>query len=317
MHAEMVFQSRFLLIACAIMLALFTTTIMGSPQKRATGGMPHFLHDLAHDQAAQDLDALLANATLSSSTGLLQVVSLLERLLSQNQQMVASMSTLAKGLHLTAGDCSDVVAQGPYASGIYEITPWDDLGFKGAFEAYCDMTDNTGWTVIQRRLDGSVDFFRGWEEYKNGFGDLDGEFWLGLNKMYRLTSKSKITWQLRVELEDFSRNTVYADYDSFSIGDESTKFQLTLGAYSGTAGDSLRYHRNAAFSTKDRDNDVTSTDCAATRRGGWWYRSCEDSNLNGPYIASATSTSQAITWYHWKNRRVALKKSQMKIRPTE
>ena len=129
------FGNRHDFIACAIMFALLATTIKGYPHKRATGGIPHLLHDLAmQDQSAQDLDTqIIANATLSSSNGLPQVVSLLERLLSQNQQIAVAvstfMATLTKGLHLTAGDCSDVALQGPYGSGIYEITPWDDLGF--------------------------------------------------------------------------------------------------------------------------------------------------------------------------------------------
>ncbi|XP_072032412.1 fibrinogen C domain-containing protein 1-A-like [Amphiura filiformis] len=226
-----------------------------------------------------------------------------------------SLAILTKGLRLTAGDCSDVAAQGPYASGIYTITPWDDLGNKGSFKVFCDMkTDDAGWTVFQKRINGSVDFYRDWVEYKNGFGDLDGEFWLGLDKLNRLTS-TQVTWQLKVELEDFEGNTAYALYDDFHIGDELTQFQLSIGTYSGTAGDALRLHEGMKFSTKDKDNDIWSSDCASTRGGAWWYGGCEHSNLNGPYLTSATSTHRAITWYHWKSTRIALKKAQMKIRP--
>ena len=97
---------------------------------------------------------------------------------------------------------------------------------------FCDQaTAGGGWTVFQKRLDGSVEFYRGWNDYKNGFGDLNGEFWLGLDKINRLT-KSKRN-RLRVELEDIEGNTVYADYDMFAVSSERTKYRLSLGTYSG------------------------------------------------------------------------------------
>ena len=84
--------------------------------------------------------------------------------------------------------------------------------------------------MFQKRIDGSVDFFRGWADYKNGFGNLNGEFWLGLDKINRLTkTKSK----LRVDLEDTTGKTAYAEYDMFAVTSERTKYQLSLGTYSG------------------------------------------------------------------------------------
>ena len=93
-------------------------------------------------------------------------------------------------------------------------------------------TSGGGWTVIQRRLDGSVDFHRGWQDYKNGFGHLDGEFWLGLEQIRALTA-SKFN-QLRIDLEDFSGNTRYAIYQNVSIADEANKYRLSIGSYSGS-----------------------------------------------------------------------------------
>ena len=97
---------------------------------------------------------------------------------------------------------------------------------------FCDQTTaGGGWTVFQKRLDGSVNFFVGWTDYKNGFGNLNGEFWLGLDKIHRLTRATKN--RLRVDLEDTTGNSAYADYDMFAVTSESTKYQLSLGTYSG------------------------------------------------------------------------------------
>ena len=111
---------------------------------------------------------------------------------------------------------------------MYTINP-DGLG---AFDVFCDQTTaGGGWTVFQKRMDGSVDFYRVWADYKRGFGNLNGEFWLGLDKIHRLTSSEKC--KLRVDLKDFTSNTVYAEYDSFGVGSEGTKYQLSVGSYSG------------------------------------------------------------------------------------
>ena len=85
--------------------------------------------------------------------------------------------------------------------------------------------------MFQKRLDGSVDFYRDWAEYKRGFGNLSGEFWLGLENMYRLTSIE--SYKLRVDLEDFAGNTYYAEYDLFKVGSEGEKYKLSLGSYAG------------------------------------------------------------------------------------
>ena len=110
---------------------------------------------------------------------------------------------------------------------MYKINP--DNG--AAFDVYCDQTTNGGgWTVFQKRLDGSVDFYRGWDDYKRGFGNLNGEFWLGLDNIHRLAKERS---KLRVDLEDFSGNAAYAEYSSFGVGDEGSKYKLSLGSYSG------------------------------------------------------------------------------------
>ena len=103
------------------------------------------------------------------------------------------------------------------------------------------ITDGGGWTVFQRRLDGSVEFYLDWKSYKNGFGDLKGEFWLGNDNLHRLTAADDTI--LRVDLEDFDGNKAYAEYTTFKVADEADKYRLLIGGYSGTAGDSMAFHK--------------------------------------------------------------------------
>ena len=124
--------------------------------------------------------------------------------------------------------CAEAYKSGEKISGVYTIDP-DGLG---DFEVYCDhKTDGGGWTVFQKRRDGSVDFYRSWDAYKRGFGNLNGEFWLGLDKIHRLTVNGNN--KLRVDLEDHAGNTSFAEYSSFSVASEHSKYQLSLGKYSG------------------------------------------------------------------------------------
>ena len=98
---------------------------------------------------------------------------------------------------------------------------------------------------------------------------------------------------------------------TFSQDQIHTVFNL---CFSGTAGDSLAYHRGQAFSTKDRDNDKNGSNCAVSYKGAWWYNACHHSNLNGLYLNGKTSP-QGMDWYKWKNAHYSVKSSEMKIRP--
>ncbi|KAM7446385.1 Fibrinogen C domain-containing protein 1 [Porites harrisoni] len=207
-------------------------------------------------------------------------------------------------------NCAELYKSGEKLSGVYTIDP----DGSGAFDVFCDQkTAGGGWTVFQKRLDGSVDFYRGWNDYKRGFGNLNGEFWLGLDKIHRLT---KTRSKLRVDLEDTTGNTVYAEYNMFAVTSEKTKYQLSLGSYSGTAGDSFSGHRGSAFSTKDRDNDGWSSNCAATYKGAWWYGSCHSSNLNGFYHhGKHSSYADGVNWLTWKGYHYSAKRAEIKVRP--
>ena len=78
-------------------------------------------------------------------------------------------------------------------------------------------------------------------EYKFGFGNLSGEFWLGNDNLHRIAAACNMT--MRVDLEDFDVNAVYAEYSIFKVADGSDKYRLLIGGYSGTAGDSMAYHK--------------------------------------------------------------------------
>ena len=179
-------------------------------------------------------------------------------------------------------------------------------------------TSDGGWTVIQKRFDGSTDFYRNWIDYQEGFGDLNSEFWAGLQLVHQLTQTGN--WVLRIDLEDFDDTTAYAEYQPFQVGGAESNYTLTIGSYSGTAGDSMVWHQsksslnNTPFSTYDRDNDDSSRHCAANyREGAWWYRHCARSNLNGRYLGQSGNGNTAMLWYSWKENQ-SLKKSEMKIR---
>ncbi|KAM7435458.1 Fibrinogen C domain-containing protein 1 [Porites harrisoni] len=215
-----------------------------------------------------------------------------------------------KGFHHHK-NCAELYKSGERANGVYTIDP----DGTGPFDVFCDQTTASGgWIVFQKRLDGSVDFYRGWTDYKVGFGNLKGEFWLGLDKINRLTKTGN---RLRVDLEDTTGKAVYAEYDMFAVTSERTKYKLSLGTYSGTAGDSLSAHRGLPFTTKDQDNDRHKTvNCAVSHKGGWWYGSCHSSNLNGLYLhGQHSSYADGVNWFAWKGYKYSAKRAEMKIRP--
>ena len=213
-------------------------------------------------------------------------------------------------------DCSDLPAGS--RSGVYLLQP----GLDGTerVSAYCDMEmDGGGWTVIQRRDDikPREDFYLDWSDYKEGFGDLDKEFWWGLENVWTMTSSRDRLYELRTDLEDFEGQKRYAIYKRFQISPESDNYRLTVANYTGDAGDALTYHNGMSFSTKDRDNDKSVGNCAQGHKGGWWYNACHHASLNGLYLAGPDTTfGVGVKWKQWRGYRYSLKKTTMKIRPT-
>lgn len=133
-------------------------------------------------------------------------------------------------------------------------------------------TANGGWTIIQRRINGSEDFYRNWEDYVKGFGKMNGEFFIGLEKIHHLTTRDR-PQELYIILEDFQGVRKYARYQTFRVDSADTQYKLHVGGYSGTAGDSFSKHNGYTFSTKDRGR---TTDCAKEYKAGWWYHRCHE-----------------------------------------
>ncbi|KAM7343501.1 microfibril-associated glycoprotein 4-like [Cochliomyia hominivorax] len=182
---------------------------------------------------------------------------------------------------------------------------------------YC-FGDN--WLVIQRRIDGSENFYRDWNDYKQGFGNKSNEFFLGLEYIHQVTSAQP--YELLIVMEDFDNSKRYAKYDRFEIGNEQEQYVLKLlGDYSGNAGDSLSYHKGAKFSTKGTDNDEhPKFNCAEKFQSAWWFKACHESNLNGCYNDAnlRDSKSAVACGIHWKTFRgqwYSLKHVEIMIRP--
>ncbi|KAK3101413.1 hypothetical protein FSP39_003367 [Pinctada imbricata] len=205
-------------------------------------------------------------------------------------------------------DCQDIQKTFPVSkNGVYRIYPYD----SEAANAYCDMT-NGGWTVFQRRQNGKTNFYRGWNEYKSGFGSPGDEYWLGNSYIHSLTINRNCT--LRIDLTNWDNISRYATYTDFRIENEADNYRLRIGSYSGNAGHySLSYHNNQEFTTKDRDNDKSSSrHCAVLYTGAWWYNACHHSNLNGDY---SVRNDKGVRWWSYPSSDF-MKTTTMKLKCT-
>ncbi|KAM8966544.1 angiopoietin-1 [Pelodytes ibericus] len=213
-------------------------------------------------------------------------------------------------------DCADLYHAGFNKSGVYSIYINNVSEPK---KVYCNMdTAGGGWTAIQHREDGTVDFQRGWKDYKLGFGSPSGEFWLGNEFIFAITSQRQ--YSLRIELTDWEGNHAHSQYDRFHIGNEKQNFRLYLKGHSGTAGkqSSLILH-GADFSTKDADNDNCMCKCALMLTGGWWFDACGPSNLNGMFYNAGQNHGKlnGIKWHYFKGPSYSLRSTMMMIRPLD
>ncbi|XP_071781745.1 angiopoietin-related protein 3 [Centroberyx gerrardi] len=211
-------------------------------------------------------------------------------------------------------DCSELFDRGEINSGVYAIKP----NQSEPFNVYCEMGSDGGSTVIQHRVDGSVDFDQTWEKYEKGFGDLEKEFWLGLKKIHSLARQG--AYILRVDLVDWKEEKHWAEYQ-FSLGGPTTHYTLRLSHLSGDLPDAMTNSTGMSFSTKDRDNDNhRDSNCARNYTGGWWFNACGETNLNGRYLwlLRAKGRSLRRKGIHWKpstGTSYSLKMTKISIRP--
>ncbi|XP_072393588.1 microfibril-associated glycoprotein 4-like [Diabrotica undecimpunctata] len=222
--------------------------------------------------------------------------------------------TLSEAEHVYPRSCREILESGQNKSGVYTIKPRTS---NKPFAVLCDMeTKGGGWTHIQKRFDGSQDFYLPWRDYKFGFGDLMGEFWIGLENIHYMTAFE--IGELLVEVTDTDKKNRYAQYSSFSIGNEKDGYILNnLKGFSGDAGDSLSIHLNQKFTTLDVDQDTNSGNCAQMFEGAWWYHSCHDSNLNGKFMTIVLPKTYDYHGLRWRTvkEKDNLAGSRMMIRP--
>uniref|UniRef100_A0A8C3YMG3 Angiopoietin-2 n=1 Tax=Catagonus wagneri TaxID=51154 RepID=A0A8C3YMG3_9CETA len=268
----------------------------------------------------EELEKQLVTATVNNSVlqkqqhDLMETVHNLLTMLSTSNSAKHTLS--AKEEQIIFRDCAEAFKSGLTTSGTYTLT------FPNSTEeikAYCDMeTGGGGWTVIQRREDGSVDFQRTWKEYKVGFGSPSGEHWLGNEFVSQVTNQKR--YVLKIHLRDWEGNEAYSLYEHFYLSSEEFNYRIHLKGLTGTAGkiSSISQPGND-FSTKDADNDKCICKCSQMLTGGWWFDACGPSNLNGMYYPQRQNTNKfnGIKWYYWKGSGYSLKATTMMIRPAD
>jgi len=184
-------------------------------------------------------------------------------------------------------------------------------------EVWCEMNSASGgWTVFQRRFDGTVDFNRNWDDYQQGFGSINSEFWLGLKYLNKLTETADC--DLRVEFTISDGENKYAEYKNFRVAGSEENYRLSYkyGSYSGDGGDGLDKLNYMEFSTFDADHDRclykgSYCNCAASRGGGFWWNDCGRQNINGIYGWHDLMWYETICW----DKHEYFKKTQLMIRP--
>ncbi|KAM5323050.1 angiopoietin-related protein 3 isoform 2-T2 [Glossophaga mutica] len=210
-------------------------------------------------------------------------------------------------------DCTAIYNKGEHTSGIYPIRPSNSQ----VFNVYCDVKPGNSWTLIQHRIDGSQNFNETWENYKYGFGQLDGEFWLGLEKIYSIVKQSN--YILRIELEDWKDTKHFIEY-SFHLGNHETNYKLRLIEMKGNVPNILPENKDLVFSTWDHKPQGHFL-CPESYSGGWWWHNvCEENNLNGNYNKPRAKTKperrRGICWKSQNGRLYSVKSTKMLIRPT-
>lgn len=221
--------------------------------------------------------------------------------------------TVASSCKAYLNGSANYVYVGSIGDGVYRIDV-DGAGSLAPTDVVCDMTTSGGgWTIIQRRVNGAVDFYRTYAEYANGFGTAATEYWIGNDRIAALTAAGTT---LRFDMSRTNGQSAYEEYSYFNIASAANYYRLTVSGPSGTAGDSFSGVSGYRFTTKDVDlDDVAGGNCAVVYRGAWWYSSCHQSNLNGAYLNGPhASYADGVEWNTWTGYYESLAKTEMKVR---
>ncbi|XP_051795067.1 microfibril-associated glycoprotein 4-like [Acanthochromis polyacanthus] len=233
------------------------------------------------------------------------------KLLSVSLLLLAPLLTCCTKTKKLPPDCSYIQLHNEKTtSGVYTIYP---TGSKPGVKVRCEKSDGGHWTVSQ-----ALNFYRPWDQYKKGFGNPAGEYWLGLENIHQLTRQRR--YELLVDMEDFDGRKASARYSSFSVDGECDGYALHVSGFTnGSAGDSLSTHNGQRFSTFDKDQDSGGGNCARLFLGAFWYTACHSTNPNGVYRWGADGTLYAVgvEWSTWKGYDYSLKTISMKIRPVK
>lgn len=217
-------------------------------------------------------------------------------------------------------NCQQYVDQGHIESGVYNIT----INGKKR-EVYCEIDNGRGWIIISRRENGAVDFNKTWAEYKEGFGDLLSEFWIGNDAIHNITFGGE-KFRFRMSGESFSGEKMTVTYTGFYIESEANNYTVHTGRYylgDEQLKDDFLGNDGHPFTTYDVDNDNnTEKNCASVMGGGWWHSTsnCSLVNFNGVYYhqenlsTNASLSNNGMIWYRWGGFQKVLKKVSIKMR---
>ncbi|CAK8688307.1 unnamed protein product [Clavelina lepadiformis] len=212
-------------------------------------------------------------------------------------------------------ECTSIYESGSRTSGVYPI--WLKERFQFTY-VYCDMdlvSTKKGWTTIQRRMNGEVNFNRGWDDYVRGFGNPSSEHWLGLENIYRLSRQNRFSInilgpiniklpEVGFDLEDWDGMKAFVQYTNFRLKSKARNYELDVNGLDEAFKNifSMAPISGFEFSTPDRDNDKNNeSHCASKYKSSWWFRYCVETHLNGPYPRYKQPMSRKnIFWGGWQ-----------------
>ena len=204
-------------------------------------------------------------------------------------------------------------------------TIYPDKSTLTSLQVYCDQdTDSGGWIIYQRRVDGSLNFTRSWQDYKDGFGtngDGTTELWLGNENVYQMVqSYGYLKGELRIEADAFDGTHCWLVASDFRMYPEGRRYKMDWGRVTEShSGIALNWNFHEVLTFKTHDNVDGQAQCLREYKGGWWYghvNDCVQIFLNGVYVKQADSTSTSIAVRSFKPN-TALQRSRMMFRRTK